>query len=118
MTEISRLIPSEVIHASDVTAAANENLEWPHCPERNDGDEGIIFKQPPFFLALFDSDVVAQKATVMRLQISTLGRQLLSRFNRNRKRRPDLAVRVRIAGAHHGATVFKDLHVVDEVDFS
>ena len=29
--------------------------------------------------------------------------------------RPDLAVRVRVAGAHHGALVLKNLHVVDEI---
>ena len=28
--------------------------------------------------------------------------------------RPDLAMGMRIAGAHHGAAIFEDLHVVNE----
>ena|SRR3974377_1691795 len=60
MAKIVRVIRGEVIHASDVAAAANENFERPDCPEGNQGDESIVFKQPALFLALFDSAVVTE----------------------------------------------------------
>lgn len=65
MAEIARIIRIEVIHASDVAAAANKYFERPDRPEGNHCNESIIFKQPPFVLALFDRDVVAQKAALV-----------------------------------------------------
>ena len=41
------------------------------------------------------------------------GLLLFGDFVGQRMARPDLAMRVRIAGAHHGAAVFENLHVID-----
>src|ERR1022692_4871241 len=48
-----------------------------------------------------------------RLRVSPLRSEFLGGRLRNRRGRPDLAMRMRIAGAHHGAAVFEDLYVVD-----
>ena len=46
-------------------------------------------------------------------QVIVLGLGLGGRFVGHKAGRPDLAVRMRVAGSHHGPAVLEDLHVLD-----
>jgi len=56
---------------------------------------------------------VAKQATTMRIKIAKLRHLLRQRLIGNVLRRPDLAMGMRIAGAHHRAAIFKNLNVID-----
>src|SRR5579871_867562 len=108
-----RIIFGELIHASEVAAADEQNLERPNSPEGNQPDEAFIFKNNSGSFLLFECDVIAQEAAAARLPIRALGQQFFVRLAGNRCGCPDLAMRVRIAGSHHRAAVLEDLDVVD-----
>jgi len=71
-----------------------------------------MLRRPLFF----ERNVIAQKTLLVRLQIRGLRNQFLRGRFRNRRGCPDLAMGMRVAGAHHGATIFENLYVVDEVE--
>src|SRR5437879_2829855 len=116
LTEKTRVLRREVVHASHVAAAAHQNLEWPNRPEGHQGDECVILKQQALALALLDCNVVAEQATLLRAPVRALRHKLLPGLDWNRRCRPDLAVRMGVTSSHHGAAVFKNLHMVDGLD--
>ena len=65
------------MHASEVAATANQNLERPYRPERNERNETIVLANHSRLLPLFQPNVVAEKTSRMRSQVSILGNQLL-----------------------------------------
>ena len=65
--------------------------------------------------ALLGGQVVAEQATAGAGQVFALGLGLGGRLVGHKVGGPDLAVRMRVAGAHHGSAVLKDLHVLDPV---
>ena len=54
--------------------------------------------------------VVEQEAAAGALGVTTLGGVLPSRLDRQRSAGPDLAVRMRVRGAHRRAAILEDLH--------
>src|ERR1700752_4302450 len=94
LTEKTRVLWSEVVHASNMAAAAHQNLEWPNRPEGHQGGECVILREQAFALALFDCNVVAEQTALLCAPVRALRHKFLPRFDRNRRRRPDLAVRM------------------------
>src|SRR5579864_1583763 len=101
------------MHAPEVAAAADQNLEQPDCPERDHRHKAVVPANYSPLLPLFKRNVVTKKATGVRLQVGTLRFQFLGWSFRNRIGRPNLAVGMRITGPYHGAAVFEYLYVVD-----
>jgi hypothetical protein len=87
--------------------AANENLEWPHCPKGYQGDKIFVAAKDADLLLIFELDVITEHAAFVAIKVVLLAPQLLSWMFRDRTGCPDLTVRVGIAGAHHLPTIFK-----------
>ena len=62
-----------------------------------------------------DAQIFAEQALLVRLLVIALRRLFLRWLIGNGTGSPNLTVRMRIAGAHHGAAVLENLYVVDEV---
>ena len=62
-----------------------------------------------------DAQIFAEQALLVRLQVIALRSLFLRWLIGKGTGSPNLTVRMRIAGAHHGATVLENLNVVDEV---
>ena len=60
--------------------------------------------------------IVAEQAGAFFRQVSLLRFGFERRLIGDVACRPDLAMRMRVAGAHHGASVLKDLNVMDPFD--
>ena len=73
----------------------------------------VIAANDPFTAALFLRQVIQQQRGVVIREISALGEQLTAGLGGDMPGRPDLAVRVRVGAAHHGAFVLKYLDVMD-----
>src|SRR5438093_12993182 len=77
-----------------------------HGPEGYNNDELVVFTYDALAELDLSGDVLAQQAAAARRAMTREGELLASRLVGNVRRRPDLAVRVRIARAHHLAAVF------------
>ena len=62
-----------------------------------------------------DAQIFAEQALLVRLLVIALRRLFLRWLIGKGTGSPNLTVRMRIAGAHHGAAVLENLYVVDEV---
>ena len=49
------------MHASEVAAAADQNLERPNRPEGHERDEAVVLANYAHLLALFQCNVVTEK---------------------------------------------------------
>src|SRR5439155_24585244 len=83
------------------------------CTTWNSGEEGCVLCQYALSGGLFQTRVFAQQTPAAQLAPGELGGLLLGDFAGQRVAGPDLAVWVRVAGAHHGPAVFEDLDIVD-----
>jgi hypothetical protein len=100
----------ELVDGSHVTARDHHQLEGPHCPEWDDTQERIVLIDYAEFGVRFNAGIIAEDTGGSGSERFLF----LGDFIGQAMARPDLAVRVGIAAAHHGATVFEDLDIVDE----
>jgi len=102
-----------------MAAADQQYLKGPDRPPGDQSHEVLILEDDAgrfvFLRGLFGSQVVAQQAMAGAGEMLALGRDLGDRLVGNKAAGPDLAVGMRIAGAHHRAAVLEDLHVLDPV---
>ena len=91
----------------------HHRLKRPHRPERHHRQERLVLFHHALAARLLQARVLAQQARAALFPPLQQRSLLLGDFVGQRVARPDLAVRVRIACAHHGAAVFEDLYVVD-----
>ena len=103
----------QAVNAWEVPLRDHHRFERPNGPERDHGQEAVVLFNQAFAGRLLEAGVLAQQTTGSRLAPRQLRYLLLDHFVGKRMARPDLAVRMRIAGAHHGAAIFEDLYVVD-----
>lgn len=75
----------------------------------------FVLKYQALAQRFLDAQVFAEQALLARLQVIALRSLFLRRFIGQGTGSPNLAMWVMITGAHHGATVFENLYVVDEV---
>src|SRR4051794_27112791 len=94
-------------------AAADQHLERPHRPERHQYHESLIRNNDPRFFVFLEFQIIAKQTTSMFPGVALLPRKFARRRLWYRTRRPDLAMRMRIAGAHHLAAILKNLYVTD-----
>src|ERR1700736_2145231 len=85
VTQRSDFIGRVVLHASEVSATADQNLKRPDRPKGHEPHETIVLIHHADLLPLLQCNVVAEKTTIMRLQVGALGNQLFGRNLRNRK---------------------------------
>src|SRR5205823_8699055 len=83
--------------------------------ERHDRYEQIVSADHTLSTIGFLGYIIAEQATVPAGAVRTQRLALARRLIRNVFGGPDLAVRVRIAGAHHLAAVLEYLHVTHPV---
>ena len=99
---------------AEVAAGKDEGLEGPGGPVGDEGDEEVVLDDDAGVgLREFGGEVVAEQAGVVLLVVRLLRGELAEGLVGDVFGGPDLAVGVRVAGAHHGAAVLEDLDVVD-----
>src|SRR5450631_2761652 len=96
-----------------MTAAAQQHFKRPHRPKGNHCHKPFIAADDASPLALLQRNIVAQETASVLGATFALGIELARWLFWNRCRGPNLAMRVRVTGAHHFATVFENLNVVD-----
>ncbi len=106
----SVLLHTHITEPGKMAPGEDHRFERPNSPEGNHGCESLILRHHPLALE-FKSEVVAEKAAPPFLQPIRLGLLFLPDFIRNPVICPDLAVRVRIACAHHLTAIFEDLNI-------
>jgi len=94
-----------------VARGNQHDFEWPHRPEGHQRDKVLRLEDDAFARLLLEREVIANEALPVPLSVFRQTARLLRRLIGNMRRCPDLAVRVRIARAHHHATVFENLDV-------
>src|SRR5271165_336262 len=107
------LFRGELCHISEMASAAYQSLEGPYCPEGHQRNEAFVGVRQAHLLSFLQCNIVTQKAAAVGFLISMLRNQLFFWRFWNRCRRPNLAVGVGIAGAHHGAAILENLYVSD-----
>ena len=84
-----------------------------HTAQNGTSATTLSFPNNSRSFAAFERDVVAQKALLVGSEVFTLCYEFFCRSFGDRSRRPDLAMRMRIACTHHRAAILKDLYVID-----
>src|SRR6266581_984831 len=102
---------AELREILQVAAAAKQNLKRPHRPEGNHGHESRISADYARLLALLHVYIIAEEAALVLGLVSALRCKLPRWCLRDGRCCPYLAMRMRIARAHHFATIFENLHV-------
>src|SRR5512133_1613922 len=98
-----------------VSAWQHQCLERPYRPERHQRQEALVLADDAFALLLLHGHVVAEQASAVS-RIRPLLAQLPRRLVGHSLVGPDLAVRVWVAGTHHGAAVLEDEDMTYPVD--
>src|SRR6266403_589936 len=112
------LFPAKLIDRSNMALAQHQRFEWPNRPERHNYSKSIVLADDAQVQLQLQLQVVAQQAGMFLRVILPERRQLPSGKVWQRSIRPNLAVRMRIARAHHLAAIFENLHVIDPRNFA
>src|SRR5690242_10262772 len=91
----------QLVDGRGVVFADQQDLERPHRPKRNYGGKAFVFPDQAWAAGL-RPEIVAQKAGAPLAAVLGLGPMLLLHFVGNPLAGPDLAMGVRVAGAHEG----------------
>src|ERR1700688_2914135 len=103
----------EFQEAAEVSAGEHQGLEGPHCPEGHQDDKFFVLANDALVLLELDFQGVTEQAGVLLAEIRVLIRYFGCGFVGNVFSRPDLAVRMGVAGAHHRPTVLEDLYMAN-----
>src|SRR5512132_3628958 len=98
-----------------VSSWQHQCLERPYRPERHQRQEALVLADDAFALLQLHGQVVAEQASAVS-RIRPLLAQLPRRLVGHSLVGPDLAVRVWVAGTHHGAAVLEDEDMTYPVD--
>ncbi len=104
------LLRSHISEPGKMPFGDYDRLKGPNSPEGNQCCETVILGHHPLALP-FQSEVVAEQASPPFVKPVSLRMAFLPDLVGNPVIRPDLAVRVRIACAHHLAAIFEDLNI-------
>ena len=110
-----RLRRGQLVEPADVAMRQHHRFERPDRPERHQHGEVVVPEDDPLAGLRFEPEIVAEQARAMGGAVVGLRGELLGGFVGQVAARPDLTVRVRVAGAHRGAAILEDLHRVDLV---
>src|SRR6185437_14118807 len=110
------LVRSELRQRRAVSAADDECFKRPNRPPGNKRDEVIVFEDDAALPGALLAQVFAKQTAAGAIEIITLAGGLGGRLIGNVVCGPDLAVRMRVAGAHQDAAVFEDLDVADPIE--
>jgi hypothetical protein len=104
----------ELVDGGDVAIGKDERFEWPNGPEGDNDQEEIVGFDGALAGRALEAGVFAEKTRAAG-GVPGLERMLLFRdLVGDGVVGPDLAMRVGIGGAHHGAAVFENLNVIDK----
>jgi len=112
-SEPRRFAAAKLRQCSQMPSAADQHFEWPNCPEGHQHNKCLIRNYDPRALARLQFKIIAEQTSAVALEIAELRRQFARGRLWNRFRRPYLAMRMRIASAHHLAAVFENLHMAN-----
>ena len=107
------LAVSEFGQRADVALRQDEGFKGPDGPPRDNDEEVVVLANDADLFFRFDLEVVAEQAGVFLGELCLERFGLLGGLVGDVLGGPDLAVGMGIAGAHHGAAVLEDLHVVE-----
>src|SRR5258708_24987580 len=93
--------------------AEDQGFKWPDSPERHDDGKTFVLANDTHVQLQLQLQVVAKQARMFPGTILAERHELAGRKIWQRSIRPDLAVRVRIAGAQQLAAIFENLHVIN-----
>src|SRR5712691_4270555 len=116
LEDIAEQIPlllDEFVHGPQVTAAQYQDLKRPYRPKGHERSERLVLTHDPFRGIAFQRQVFAQHAAFVHLTVLLHGLLLAKGLVGQVGIGPDLAMRMRITGAHHRSAILKDLYVVD-----
>jgi hypothetical protein len=111
--ETGLLRGGEGLEGRDAGAGEDDGFEGPDGPEGDDGDPGGVFSHDAGLLLQLEGEVIGEEWGGVGGEVVLLGGELEGWLVGDVLGGPDLAVGVRVGGAHHGAAVFEDLHVTD-----
>jgi hypothetical protein len=96
-----------------VLTRQKHGFKRPDRPEGNERDPRFVLGDDAILLVHFQLKVVEQQRPMMCGKVFGLCDEFSSRFAGDVLGGPYLAMRMGIAGAHHGTAVLKDLNVTD-----
>src|SRR5690348_3928156 len=97
----------------DVSAADDDRFKRPHRPIRNQDHKGIVVADDSLFALELEAQVIAQQASSVAGAVLQQGLRFAGGYVRDAFGSPNLAMRMRIAGAHQGAAVLEHLDVTN-----
>src|SRR5712692_10420678 len=103
----------EFIHGTDVALADDKGFKGPDRPEWHEGSKLLVFTNDALLESGLDLQVLAEQASSVPLPIIEKRRSLFRGLIGNGSVGPNLAVWMRVARAHHGATIFEDKDIID-----
>ncbi len=106
----------EGVDSAEVSIADDKSFKRPHRPERHQHCEAVIAANQPVADLVLEFEVLAKQAGVIRLPVQLERFLFACWFVRQCGVGPNLAMRMRIAGAHHDAAVLEDLNVIHPGD--
>src|SRR4030095_919054 len=93
---------------SNVAAAEEQRLERPYGPERHDGEKRVVLADDSLRKVRLELRVVAKQTLTMARSVPSEGVLLARRLVGDRFSRPDLTVRMWIAGPHHRSAILEN----------
>ncbi len=93
--------------------AENERFERPHRPEWHDHGKRLVLANNALVSLKLQLQIITQQARMFFCAIAAKGFVFARRKVRQRSSCPDLAMRVRVAGAHQLAAVFENLDMAN-----
>jgi len=116
LENVSQSRPAVVIKGSDVgdvVLTTDQQLKWPNCPERHQGNELGIFANQTFAGRTLQFKVITQETAPPTFPVLQQRSLFLARFVGDCLVGPNLSVGMQVTGAHHLAAVFEDLDMID-----
>jgi len=111
-TELCNFRVCEFRKLSQVPAAAKQHLKWPYRPEGHNRDKRVVTENDSLLFCLFECDVVAEQTGMVAVAVAILQGEFAGRRFGDSAGRPDLAMGMGIAGAHHFAAILENLHML------
>ena len=100
-------------HGADSLPGEKEQFKRPYCPEGHKRDPLVVLRNDAGLFGELQAKVGREQGFAVGGEVVALREELAGGKVGDVLGGPYLAVRVRIAGAHHGAAVLEDLHVLD-----
>src|SRR5574339_701332 len=93
----------------------NHSFKRPYRPVGTQDCEAIIIKEYSLSPSVLFAQVIPQEGSPVVIEISVLLLEFLGGFIHDVRGAPYLTVRMRVGAPHHGAFIFKNLHIPNKI---